>query len=78
MSDIHRGSEKPREGGSSSYSSVGRPLNDRPDLPCHASVSQLKTSHSLRSPSLSFISSRSSVSPLEDDQSWADRSEITP
>lgn len=31
-------------GSSSSYSSVCPPLNDRPDLLCHASASQLKTS----------------------------------
>lgn len=55
-----RASQRKRKS-SSSYSSVCLPLNDRPDLLCHTSVSQLKTSlvrfHSLSllSPVISLI-----------------------
>lgn len=81
ISDIHRKSEKAREGAHLHTHLCVRLLNDRPDLLCHASVSQLKTSlvrfHSPLSLAPSFISGSRSISPLEDDQSRADRSEIT-
>lgn len=43
ISDIHRKSEKAREG-AHLHTHLCPLLNDRPDLPCHASVSQLQTS----------------------------------
>lgn len=80
ISDIHKVGESERRS-SSSYSSVCPLLNDRPDLLCHASVSQLKTSLVRFQPplpsTLSFIRGGGFISPLEDDQSAADRSEIT-
>lgn len=69
-----------------SYSSVRPMLNNKPDLSCHASVSQLKTPWVRSHPLLSslarslclFISGSISKHARNDDQSSADRSDIIP